>query len=336
METFMLNPTSIVPSKLRYLPSLTSRSVRRSFSACSRWGTDGVYREPTATRTRTPFIEAFKQQQNEAHKSKAASSENIERDISPKTMADSYTTILSTIYPLAEMGLRPLTFLLFSRTANLTMRATNGRAREILRAGYLNFEPEPPSQAVHNGLPQTFEYTEAIEKPSDDSLPQTGEGATAVEEPAPVLYNTSTGNTSASAGPLQTLQDSASTSIVPTVSNPKSSQPSDTPAGGNRAAAQHTCSQADTKGPGKTRKARKATKARKSTSVPLSIKQDLTAAEISSVTHSLIRSDASSFSQNNLLKDCGDASYEASNPMVRLLAPSESRVPAPGSRLHVE
>jgi hypothetical protein len=95
-------------SKVRYVPRLRFMSVwgalrssshlqTRSFSACSRCRTDGVYGELSAMRTRTPFIEAFRKQQNGTGNSKPVSTETVERDLSPKTMSDSYTSVVSHV-----------------------------------------------------------------------------------------------------------------------------------------------------------------------------------------------------------------------------------------------
>ncbi|KAE9375593.1 Thioesterase/thiol ester dehydrase-isomerase [Stipitochalara longipes BDJ] len=50
-------------------------------------------------RTRVPFIEAFKKQQNEPNTPRPTSTDKVERDLNPKTMSDSYTRI---ILPLAR------------------------------------------------------------------------------------------------------------------------------------------------------------------------------------------------------------------------------------------
>lgn len=50
-------------------------------------------------RTRVPFIEAFRNQQNGTTKSQATSTKKVERDLTPKTMSDSYTKV---ILPLAR------------------------------------------------------------------------------------------------------------------------------------------------------------------------------------------------------------------------------------------
>jgi acyl-coenzyme A thioesterase 9 len=54
-------------------------------------------------RTRVPFIEAFKKQQNETNESRPEATAKVERDLSPKTMSDSYTSIVSHVtQPLIE------------------------------------------------------------------------------------------------------------------------------------------------------------------------------------------------------------------------------------------
>lgn len=82
-----LNPTRQLIPKSR--PSRQTRCL----SAATRYQTDGVYQELTAMRTRTPFIEAFKLQQ--ANKlAKPISADSVERDLSPKSMADSYHKVV--------------------------------------------------------------------------------------------------------------------------------------------------------------------------------------------------------------------------------------------------
>ncbi|CAG8958190.1 hypothetical protein HYFRA_00000542 [Hymenoscyphus fraxineus] len=98
-----------MPNRLPRLPRLTSsirgtiRPIRlpqaRPFSSCSRCLTDGVYGELTAMRTRTPFIEALRAQQNETKTRESTSAEKKPRELTPKTMADSYHRV---ILPLAR------------------------------------------------------------------------------------------------------------------------------------------------------------------------------------------------------------------------------------------
>lgn len=61
--------------------------------------TDGVYSELTAMRTRTPFIEAFKRQQEQKNSSVAAkvipSKPKVTTDLSPKSMSESYHRVVS-------------------------------------------------------------------------------------------------------------------------------------------------------------------------------------------------------------------------------------------------
>ncbi|KAF8863639.1 Thioesterase/thiol ester dehydrase-isomerase [Acephala macrosclerotiorum] len=93
-----LRPLSRLISNLRTTPNRLLPFQTRAFSTCLRCRTDGVYGELTAMRTRVPFIEAFKKQQAEGE-TKPISTDNVERDLSPKSMADSYTRV---ILPLAR------------------------------------------------------------------------------------------------------------------------------------------------------------------------------------------------------------------------------------------
>lgn len=65
----------------------------RCFSAASKFYTDGVYQGLTAMRTRTPFIEAFRKQQ-ENKVAKPVSTDDVERDLSPKSMSDSHHKVV--------------------------------------------------------------------------------------------------------------------------------------------------------------------------------------------------------------------------------------------------
>jgi len=87
----------------RYLPRLARFALRstqckykytRCFSAAARSQTDGVYQELTAMRTRTPFIEAFRKAQ-ENKLEKPIPTEQVERDLSPKSMSHSYHKVVS-------------------------------------------------------------------------------------------------------------------------------------------------------------------------------------------------------------------------------------------------
>ena len=108
LPTFPVQLAIIMASKVRSIPRLILPRIRsalhpqlpgrsRPFSACSRCRTDGVYRELTAMRTRVPFIEAFRNQQNGTTKAQPTSTEKVERDLTPKTMSDSYTKVVSHV-----------------------------------------------------------------------------------------------------------------------------------------------------------------------------------------------------------------------------------------------
>jgi hypothetical protein len=53
-------------------------------------------------RTRTPFIEAFKLQQ-EGKLAKPISTDSVERDLSAKSMADSYHKVVCHMIPFLRM-----------------------------------------------------------------------------------------------------------------------------------------------------------------------------------------------------------------------------------------
>jgi acyl-coenzyme A thioesterase 9 len=85
------------PRLLRAFPT-----SRRTLHSSSSLRTDGVFRELTEQRVRTPWIEAFRKQQEEAKNPTAASEEPQvpkERELKPKRMQDSYSSV---ILPLAQ------------------------------------------------------------------------------------------------------------------------------------------------------------------------------------------------------------------------------------------
>lgn len=64
--------------------------------------TDGVFRELTAMRVHTPWVEAFRQQQSEGKKPSEASSKPEvpkDRELTPKNTDDSYHAV---VLPLAQ------------------------------------------------------------------------------------------------------------------------------------------------------------------------------------------------------------------------------------------
>ncbi|KAF1849801.1 Thioesterase/thiol ester dehydrase-isomerase [Cucurbitaria berberidis CBS 394.84] len=74
----------------------------RGFQSSAPQRTDGVFRELTSMRVRTPWVEALQQQQAESKEPKAPSSKSEvpkERDLTPKHMNDSYHSV---VLPLAR------------------------------------------------------------------------------------------------------------------------------------------------------------------------------------------------------------------------------------------
>jgi len=81
----------------RYTPASLSRGLacRRAFKTSSSRPTDGVYKELTEMRIRTPWIEALREAQN---LSGATPPPPPKPDLTPKRMSDSY---VSLVLPLA-------------------------------------------------------------------------------------------------------------------------------------------------------------------------------------------------------------------------------------------
>ncbi|KAI9055893.1 hypothetical protein LZ554_000831 [Drepanopeziza brunnea f. sp. 'monogermtubi'] len=94
--TSKLRPISLLLSKALCSPRT---SQIRTISSSSRCLTDGVFGELTAMRTRTPFIEAFRKQQQGENGTLAVTTDHSKRDLSPKSMSDSLTRV---ILPLAR------------------------------------------------------------------------------------------------------------------------------------------------------------------------------------------------------------------------------------------
>jgi acyl-coenzyme A thioesterase 9 len=91
------NCPKLIPSAVRTIPS-----AYRNFSGSSDRRTDGVFRELTAQRVRTPWIEALRKQQAEGKDPSAASEHAAvpkDRQLTPKHMDDSYSSI---VLPLAN------------------------------------------------------------------------------------------------------------------------------------------------------------------------------------------------------------------------------------------
>jgi acyl-coenzyme A thioesterase 9 len=55
-------------------------------------------------RTRIPFIEAFRKQQENAHTLKPESTEKVERDLSPKSMSHSYHRVVGHVRALYHIS----------------------------------------------------------------------------------------------------------------------------------------------------------------------------------------------------------------------------------------
>jgi acyl-coenzyme A thioesterase 9 len=126
----MARPHSSLP-RLAGCVRLALRPVQRRrvrcFSATADTRTDGVYRELTAMRTRIPFVEALrkqkedadrlslkpqeedadslKPQQEDADSLKPQPTDEVQRDLSPKAMADSYHRVVSHVEPLDPTAL---------------------------------------------------------------------------------------------------------------------------------------------------------------------------------------------------------------------------------------
>lgn len=99
----MAKPYTSVPRISRCLRTALRPAqphLARAFSASAATRTDGVYTELTAMRTRIPFIEALKNQQEDAESFKPKPIDHAQRDLSPKTMSDSYHQVVSHVYTL--------------------------------------------------------------------------------------------------------------------------------------------------------------------------------------------------------------------------------------------
>ena len=75
------------------------RISRRSFHTSAPFRTDGVYKQLTEMRVRTPWIEALRRSRETGSQSAAAASDPPKPDLTPKSMADSH---FSFVLPLAQ------------------------------------------------------------------------------------------------------------------------------------------------------------------------------------------------------------------------------------------
>jgi hypothetical protein len=76
--------------------------TRRNFQSGAPRATDGVFRDLTAVRVRTPWVEALRQQQQDGtDPSKASGKQEVspDRKLEPKRMSDSYHSVVSTLCP---------------------------------------------------------------------------------------------------------------------------------------------------------------------------------------------------------------------------------------------
>ncbi|PVH94642.1 Thioesterase/thiol ester dehydrase-isomerase [Periconia macrospinosa] len=97
----MPRPRSVTELRCARYPSRTTSRVRQ-FHCSTQRCTDGVFRELTAQRVRTPWIEALRKQQAEGKSSEVNSDKpaiSKERKLSPKRMDDSYHSV---VLPLAQ------------------------------------------------------------------------------------------------------------------------------------------------------------------------------------------------------------------------------------------
>lgn len=75
------------------------RTASRRFSRSALLQTDGVFRALTENRVQTPWIEALRKKQQEGQDAKGANGKaeaaaDHGRDLEPKTMADSYHSVV--------------------------------------------------------------------------------------------------------------------------------------------------------------------------------------------------------------------------------------------------
>jgi hypothetical protein len=88
--------------KLRYFARATSERLvtglsRRQFTACATRSTDGVFRALTENRVRTPWVEALRKQREDGTDPTKASGKPEtppDRDLSPRSMSDSYHSVV--------------------------------------------------------------------------------------------------------------------------------------------------------------------------------------------------------------------------------------------------
>ncbi len=90
--------TSVCRTRTTIVGKPVTCQSKRWFTNSPRRTTDGVYRELTAMRIRTPFIEAFRKQQDQQEQGEASdtgSKPAAKPDLAPKSMKDSYHRVVS-------------------------------------------------------------------------------------------------------------------------------------------------------------------------------------------------------------------------------------------------
>lgn len=132
-----MSATTRCVHRLASLPLRLGHRQQQSFTTTSTRLTDGVYTELTAMRTRTPFVDAFRRQQEGAKSvMKAIAPKTPSKpDVTPKKMQDSYHSVVChvrhifTCTHIDMLRLFPLAEIHGSWTTISTPVATSGLAR---------------------------------------------------------------------------------------------------------------------------------------------------------------------------------------------------------------
>lgn len=84
-------------ANIRRLTQLSARSTSRNFTTSASRRTDGVFRELTAVRIQTPWVEALRKKKADGEDPTQASGKPevpANRDLTPKRMSDSYHSVV--------------------------------------------------------------------------------------------------------------------------------------------------------------------------------------------------------------------------------------------------
>lgn len=121
------------PSQL----AVSSSTSRRQFTASATRSTDGVFRALTENRVQTPWVEALRRQKQEGKDPTKATGKPqtpADRDLSPRTMSDSYHSVVSTMQSLLTPFIRLTQATRFYRSLRIHGCSIHTSTRRVISA----------------------------------------------------------------------------------------------------------------------------------------------------------------------------------------------------------